>query len=378
MRIQSKITHDKMYDFIDLVTNEVVLRLIYSEGYVSIGADYINVSGVFTEEPDDTVLKDVCKYITEQDIEYGVDWTASNLYAFFKNEVERLPNNRYYVSSACGGLQPVLAILAILAVYSDIQRTDIKFIKNKWEARGHDEVKEYAGIKLNKGKFVIGMFPDQYEFKNDIQSIADCQFNDIEIGNTYCFGSYQQDYENTGEKEPVEWIVLDKNKSSVLLLSKKGLEIQPFNSTNHHVTWETCALREWLNTTFIQQAFSEEEQALIQETTVKQTKNPKYKNDPGNPTVDKVFILSCNEVKKYFKTEDNICCQPSDYAIYQSTCTEGKTLIGNDTCSWWLRTPGYSLSTACYVALDGVISFFGPLGKKNLTCVRPALWVKMK
>lgn len=41
----------------------------------------------------------------------------------------------------------------------------------------------------------------------------------------------------------------------MLLLSEKSLDEKPYNMKAANVTWETCTLRDWLNNTFIHEAF---------------------------------------------------------------------------------------------------------------------------
>ena len=42
------------------------------------------------------------------------------------------------------------------------------------------------------------------------------------------FGSYQQEYDY---KQPIEWIVLEKQNNKMLLVSKKILDCKPYHNT---------------------------------------------------------------------------------------------------------------------------------------------------
>lgn len=53
--------------------------------------------------------------------------------------------------------------------------------------------------------------------------------------------------------------MLDVQEEMALLLSKYGLENQQYNGNKSYVTWETSQIRHWLNNTFLNAAFSEEE-----------------------------------------------------------------------------------------------------------------------
>ena len=48
-----------------------------------------------------------------------------------------------------------------------------------------------------------------------------------------------------------------------LIVSDYALQIMPYNENNEDVTWETCSLREWLNSSFYEKNFTEEEKASI-------------------------------------------------------------------------------------------------------------------
>ena len=74
------------------------------------------------------------------------------------------------------------------------------------------------------------------------------------------FGRYEQDNDLGNGPEPIEWIVLDTQDGKALLLSKYGLDAVPYNDDNNSAgTWETCTLRTWLNDTFLNAAFTQEE-----------------------------------------------------------------------------------------------------------------------
>ena len=54
---------------------------------------------------------------------------------------------------------------------------------------------------------------------------------DLEIDSIVTFGTYEQNGNFDGKKEPIEWIVIDKNDDGAFLLSKKVLDCAEFDST---------------------------------------------------------------------------------------------------------------------------------------------------
>ena len=123
----------------------------------------------------------------------------------------------------------------------------------------------------------------------------------LAVGDKFTFGTYEQDNVTSNGAEDIEWLVLAKENNKILVISDKVLDFQPYNEkpyyeTRKAITWEQCSLRKWLNDSFLNEAFSEEERALIQSTTVSVDKIPNYHyTDPGNATTDKVFLLSYND-----------------------------------------------------------------------------------
>lgn len=205
------------------------------------------------------------------------------------------------------------------------------------------------------------------------------KIKNIKVGDTYTFGAYEQDNSTSNGKEAIEWTVLDKDGMSLLLISKQALDCQQYNTSYTDVTWESCSLRKWMNGTFLNKAFNAEEQAQIQNTTVSADKNPEYNTNPGNATTDKVFLLSINEVEKYFNSDEARKCAPTAYAKAQGAYTSDsyKTASGAATCWWWLRSPGYSQSYAAYVLYDGSLNCTGNFVNSDYDAVRPALWINL-
>lgn len=199
------------------------------------------------------------------------------------------------------------------------------------------------------------------------------------VGDTITFGAYEQDNNTSNGKEAIEWTVLDKDGMSLLLISKQALDCQQYNTSYTDVTWESCSLRKWMNGTFLNKAFNAEEQAQIQNTTVSADKNPEYNTNPGNATTDKVFLLSINEVEKYFNSDEARKCAPTAYAKAQGAYTSDiyKTASGAATCWWWIRSPGCNPNSAAYVSNGGSVSCSGYTVNYGNDAVRPALWINL-
>lgn len=193
------------------------------------------------------------------------------------------------------------------------------------------------------------------------------------MGDTYTFGSYEQDNNNSNGKEAIKWKVIAKEGTKILVISKYALDCQKYNTSyTTSVTWETCMLRKWLNNEFLSSAFFEGEQAMIPSVTVPADENPHYSTNPGNATQDKVFLLSITEANKYFSPDSARQCKTMEYAVANG-------VWGSDTgnCWWWLRSPGDRQDCAACVVSTGCIAAYGYSVNIGDRAVRPALWIDL-
>ena len=196
---------------------------------------------------------------------------------------------------------------------------------------------------------------------------------DLSAGSLFKFGSYEQDNDPTNGAESIEWIVLDKNGSELLLISRFGLDCQLYNTQYTSITWDSCSLRKWLNSEFLISAFSEAEIASIRDTIVFADENPDYTTDAGKSTQDKVFLLSVSESRKYFTSDEGRVCIPTKYTLQKDIYME-ENLPG---CLWWLRTPGDLQHYVSIVSGRGEVQTAGVNLCFDMCAVRPVLWLDL-
>ena len=173
----------------------------------------------------------------------------------------------------------------------------------------------------------------------------------------------------------VEWLVLDKKDGKALLISKYCLDAKEYdkNEKNEFVTWETSTLRQWLNSCFINEAFTDEEKALICDTYLQNPDNPEYGTDGGNDTTDKVFLLSIDEATRYFASDKARMAEATDYAKDKGIFVSEE----NGKSWWWLRSLGRNNSDAAYVDIGGSVRNYGSYANDGESGVRPAMWVNI-
>ena len=162
------------------------------------------------------------------------------------------------------------------------------------------------------------------------------------------FGSYwQEDTNDDGEtntddeKKPIRWRVLSVEGDDAFLMADQAIESRPFDEEGSAVTWEKCSLRKWLNEDFIKEAFTEEEQAAIMETTVVNKDNEEYNTEAGADTQDKIYLLSIDEA-----ADAQYGFEKSDKAAFHRTSPArevAQTMYSSEAYNaffWWLRSPG--------------------------------------
>lgn len=109
-----------------------------------------------------------------------------------------------------------------------------------------------------------------------------------------------------------DWYVLDKQDDRMLILTEKVIEKRQYHSKPVEITWETCDMRQYLNGKFYD-SFNAADRARIIEVTNKNCDNPWYGTSGGNSTVDKIFLLSIEEVFKYFGDSGQLENRPRMY-----------------------------------------------------------------
>ena len=172
--------------------------------------------------------------------------------------------------------------------------------------------------------------------------------NGLKTGDIIKFGSYP--YEADGTEKPIEWIILEKySDDTALLLSRYGLDAVRFAGSSNN--WEKSEIRHWLNNEFYNKAFDEKERINIIESSIECEKRVFFVNRTYTVN-DKIFLLSIEEVEKYFNSYKDRICLPTPYAktnVYTNADYGG-------SCWWWLRSPGYDKGYAAAVPDAGGVS----------------------
>lgn len=154
--------------------------------------------------------------------------------------------------------------------------------------------------------------------------------------------------------------MLAKDGHRLLLISRYGLDNVPYNTPREDTAWSECSLRRWLNNTFLNEAFTHEEQQYIIYLRITADTNPysKYRDTwQGSEITDKVFLLSAKEARTYFKYDADRTCQATDYAKHAGSNKAYTDNNGN--CWWWLHTSGSDSDYTTNVKWTGEVDYSG-------------------
>jgi hypothetical protein len=201
------------------------------------------------------------------------------------------------------------------------------------------------------------------------------------------------------------WRILEvRDGRAALLLAKNivGYTFYKFyNKDEIDGTWEQCTLRQYLNGEFYRN-FSRLDRARILDANNENPNNQWYGTKGGNATTDKIFLLSIDEVVRYFGDSGDLASRngwypESDkkwkiergYGLYEHN--DGKGYIINDKFNsnrmaswdnfnsrWLLRSPGKEGNSLAMIMPDGCVDIEGiTVGDDFMVGIRPALWLNL-
>jgi hypothetical protein len=204
-------------------------------------------------------------------------------------------------------------------------------------------------------------------------------FDDNIIGAIYVAGLETAQVGDIIEFGNIKWRVLDVQSDKVLLISEYMLEQRRYGSILNILTWSESEMRKYLNSEFYYK-FTAAERKRISETVTINVDNPWFGTPSGPDTKDKVFLLSLDEVVRYFgesgrlrnrKYPDNerwgFHDQYSENRIARS--------VDGEVGFWWLRSPGLLARDVAGISRDGYLHVSGTPDRNDLGWIRPALWL---
>lgn len=164
---------------------------------------------------------------------------------------------------------------------------------------------QQALIMMKKTEYseAISMFSELGEYKDSVeQSIIAKQktLENPQNGDIVYYGAYEQDGNTDNGKEPIKWKVIDTWENGFSAVSVYCLDYREYLVGNDY-------LNRWLDTEFMQKAFSVEEQKH-----------------------SKVQLLELSTLKSDFPNDSDRAATPTQYARSKSNSNSSKT-----TCEYW-------------------------------------------
>ena len=152
----------------------------------------------------------------------------------------------------------------------------------------------YKNINIKKDNTVIIKGNSYKEKKHNYFEL----FEDVQLNDNILFGSYEMNGEDIDGVEPLAWNVVKKEGNLVQLLAKKSIIAMPYNSVDSYCTWEDSLVRKFLNETFYNKYFTEEEKELM----ILTESIPTYeeKSYGARTTYEYISILSEEEANEAF------------------------------------------------------------------------------
>ncbi len=137
----------------------------------------------------------------------------------------------------------------------------------------------------------------------------------VNVGDTFCLGSYEQDNDESNGAEKIEWLVLAKENNRVLVISKYGLDYPPdsaYEKDSPWITaWDARKTNSWLSRAFLQRTFRADELTAI-------------KMEP--------LLLDDDEAEEYFSSDSARQCKPTALAIENGVYVNSEKSLSPNLC----------------------------------------------
>lgn len=176
---------------------------------------------------------------------------------------------------------------------------------------------------------------DETEESEEVKALK-ASVREVEIGETFFFGTTEQDNNLNNGAEPIEWIVLEKEADKTFVISKKILEWLTFSkydkgNDKDFFSWdiEENQQRMWLTNELYQNGFSEIEKEII---LVTHREDGLLRYDELDDYDDYLYIPSKEDVEEYMPDINIRKAEMTAYIAEKADKLEGE--FG----SWSLQT----------------------------------------
>ncbi len=218
------------------------------------------------------------------------------------------------------------------------------------------------GIVIGIGWFIyISWIRPASEYENEVEGLMKAQ-----VGDVVTFGRFDQDPMHLGT-ERVEWIVLQQEGDTHMLITKQGIAGSVYHSKHKEVNWKDSDLCTFLNDTLYGEIFSKYEEMIVEHPM----------------SGDRLSLLSKAEAETLFADDTSRQLSITDVAKSKGTNVNSASkanrwdMKGYRSSWWWLRGEQMS-KTAPIVTEDGIVLTDEKYVNKPNGAVRPVVWVRVK
>lgn len=165
--------------------------------------------------------------------------------------------------------------------------------------------------------------------------------NELSIGDIVIMGHYEQDNNTANAAENINWIIVAFDGNKALVVSEDVLDAQIYNAQNTETVFANTSLKSWLDSSFYERAFNDNEKKLIDSS--------------------KMILLSASEISAM--PSSAIAAKASAYAKAKGAA------VTNGYTDWWISS-----------SAPKTVSASGSITAKTATAtagVRPAMWITL-
>lgn len=174
------------------------------------------------------------------------------------------------------------------------------------------------------------------------------------IGTLVKVGKIEQDGKTDNGADDISWYIIAKSDTQAILLSQYALALMPFDESGKAVSYEQSTIRKYLNDTFYNSVFTDEEKARIVSTKITQENSESDNN---------VFLLTSEMYTQYITTSTMKTVKATVAVMPNSTYSARSTY-------WW--TSSVSGDKALSVSTSGAVY----ASSANMNCgVRPVICI---
>lgn len=313
---------------------------------------YIGISGVYEAENNTQGVKETLAKAIE--VINDIDWSDK--------EVPDTVKDIYYKYA------DILVAEGDSAAAQSILTSGADIVKGLLDNYSNPDYKVHNDAPVRSGEKTVlfGMYPDKrVEADGLTKSITDAEYDDngiAEVKGIKYFRTGEDGKYSYYVMNDITWRVVSEDKDKCVLMSEHAIDAVQFNDEYSDIDWNNSSLRNWLNKTFYDIAFNDEQKKNMLSMTTSSSRNPDYGLVSGGGVSDMVSIFSaeeCSEGANGFAgdrkaADKDRLCKPTEFASDRGVYTDT-----NGYCKWWLRTCGVNMALEMFTNTTGVFACDG-------------------